>query len=233
MSRILIVDDEAMIREAIREYALAYGYDVVEAENGVAAIECCQDQDFDVIIMDLMMPGIDGFTAYEKIKKTKDIPVLVLSARGEEYDKLYGFSLGIDDYMVKPFSPKELMARINVIITRNNKSSKDESGSTSDEDPIISFPHLTIHKDQYSVYVDGKKLDNLTRKEYELLTFMAQHPQIVFSRGQLLNNIWGYDYVGDGRTVDTHIKMLRQSLGICRDYIVTARGIGYKFDAGE
>lgn len=227
MARILIVDDEEMIRTVIREYAAFEGYDVSEAKNGMEAIELCRKEDFDAIVMDLMMPGIDGFTTYENIKKIKPIPALILSAKGEEYDKLYGFRLGIDDYVVKPFSPKELMARLGVIISRN-KNIRDVFEQKKEKN--LRFGDLLIDMERYQVFIKGEKVSNMTRKEFELLHFLAVHPNIVFSREQLLNNVWGFDYVGDGRTVDTHIKMLRHVLGDCREMIVTVRGIGYKFD---
>lgn len=226
MANILVVDDEAMIRDVIREYAELDGHEVKEASSGVEAIEWCKKEDFDVIVMDVMMPGLDGFTVYEKIKKIKDIPVLILSAKGQEYDKLYGYSLGIDDYVVKPFSPKELMARLGVIVGRR-KNSGNISGSSQKRK--LKFDGLEIDGEGYNVYIDGVKVI-MTMKEFEVLYFLAAHPNIVFSRDQLLNNIWGYDYAGDSRTVDTHIKMLRQTLGIYRRFVVTARGVGYKFE---
>lgn len=231
MARILIVDDEAMIRNVIREYADYEGYEVREAANGMEAVEWCEKEDFDVIVLDLMMPGIDGFTAYEKIKKTKFIPALVLSAKGEEYDKLYGFRLGIDDYMVKPFSPRELMARLAVIVSRNEY--RKNWKQPIENSRVITCKNMVIDADRYTVSLNGRNVENLTLKEFELLYFMASHPKIVFSREQLLNNVWGYDYAGDGRTVDTHVKMLRHKLGEYREYIVTARGVGYKFSAEE
>ena len=227
MARLLIVDDEEMIRTVIREYANFEGYEVAEAQNGMEAIELCRKEDFDVVVMDLMMPGIDGFTAYEHIKKIKPIPALILSAKGEEYDKLYGFRLGIDDYVVKPFSPKELMARLGVIISRNQNTRKIPVGNP---DNSLKFGGLLIDVERYQVFLDEKKVPNMTRKEFELLYFLASHPNIVFSREQLLNSVWGFEYVGDGRTVDTHIKMLRHVLGDYRGMIATVRGIGYKFD---
>lgn len=229
MAKILIVDDEAMIREVISEYAIYEGYEVREAKNGMEAIDFCKKEDFDVIVMDLMMPGIDGFTAYEHIKKIKSIPALILSAKGEEYDKLYGFRIGIDDYVVKPFSPRELMARLGVIISRNQHRKNEPEKEAS----VLTFGNLVIDKEQYTVFADGKKIENMTLREFDLLWYLASHPRIVFSRDQLLNSVWGYDYAGDGRTVDTHVKMLRHSLGAYRDYVVTARGVGYKFDAGQ
>lgn len=227
MSKVLVVDDEEMIRNVIREYAEFEGYEVKVAQNGFEAIELCRTEDFDVIVMDIMMPGIDGFTTYEKIKRIKDIPLLVLSAKGEEYDKLYGYSLGIDDYVLKPFSPKELMARLGVIISRNRSHS--ESKKVDDSKEVITVEGLSIDGKGYTVHVDGAKVF-LTLREFDVLYFLSKHPNIVFSRQQLLDQIWGYDYVGDDRTVDTHIKMLRQSLGKYKRYIVTARGVGYKFE---
>lgn len=224
MVRILVVDDEEKIREVIREYGEFEGYSVLEAKDGMDAVRICREEDFDIIIMDAMMPRLDGFSAVKEIKKTKDIPVLMLSARGEEYDKLFGFEIGVDDYVVKPFSPKEVMARIKVII--NRYKSKEQ------ENRKIIFKGLEIDLDGRSVYVDNKKVD-MTPKEYDLLSYMAMNKNIALSRDKLLNEIWGYDFFGDDRTVDTHIKMLRNSLGKYRNYIVTLRGIGYKFEYEE
>ena len=226
MASILIVDDEPMIREVIREYAEFDGHKVSEAKNGSEAIGLCKRTDFDVIVMDIMMPGIDGFRTYENIIKIKSIPVLILSAKGEEYDKLYGFSLGIEDYVMKPFSPKELMARLGVITRRNNKDRFDCGVSGKER---LSFEGLEIDGGGYNVYIDGEKAI-MTLREFDVLYFLATNPNIVFTREQLLDNIWGYDYIGDGRTVDTHIKMLRHTLGEYRKFVVTARGVGYKFE---
>lgn len=220
MFRILVVDDEAKIREVIRTYAEFEGHTVFEAADGLEAIEMCKKQDFDVIVMDIMMPRLDGFSSYKEIKKFKDIPVLMLSARGEEYDKLFGFEIGIDDYVVKPFSPKELMARLNVIVKRHQKTIENE---------ILEFEGLSIDLDGRVVFVDGEKVD-MTPKEYDLLVFLATNENIALSRDKLLNKVWGYDFYGDDRTVDTHIKMLRNSVKDYRKFIVTVRGIGYKFD---
>lgn len=224
MYNVLVADDEAKIRAVIREYAEFEGYKVVEAIDGADAVEKCKTADFDVVIMDIMMPGLDGFSATKLIKKEKDIPVIMLSARGEEYDKLFGFEIGIDDYVVKPFSPKELMARINVVISRHNTSSAIHS--------TLKFGNLEIDFDAHNVYVDKMKID-LTPKEFELLTYMANNRNIALSRDKILNAVWGFDFFGDGRTVDTHIKMLRNNLGSCRDFIVTVRGVGYKFEYEE
>lgn len=219
MYKILVVDDEAKIREVIRTYAEFEGYDVFEAVDGMEAVEICNDEDFDVIVMDIMMPRLDGFSAYKEIKKEKDIPVLMLSARGEEYDKLYGFEIGIDDYVVKPFSPKELMARLSVIIKRHQHVR---------ENHILEFDGLSIDLDGREVYVDEEPVE-MTPKEFDLLVFIAENENIALSREKLLNKVWGYDFYGDDRTVDTHIKMLRNSIEPYRDYIVTVRGVGYKF----
>ena len=223
MYKILIVDDEQKIREVIREYAEFNGYEVAEAENGMEAVGLCKLNDYDLIIMDIMMPKLDGFSACKEIKKIKDIPVLMLSARGEEYDKLFGFELGIDDYIVKPFSPKELMARINVAISRRNNS-------TAVSLEALKFEGLEINISARSVTVDGAKAD-LTPKEYDLLFYLVHNKNIALSRDKLLSDVWGYDFFGDDRTIDTHIKNLRNNLGNYRDYIVTLRGVGYKFEA--
>lgn len=224
MYRILIVDDEEKIREVIREYGEFEGYHVTEAVDGMDAVNICKSEDFDIIIMDAMMPKLDGFSTVKEIKKTKDIPVLMLSARGEEYDKLFGFEIGVDDYVVKPFSPKEVMARIKVIINRHQSKERVNRKLT--------FKGLEIDLDGRSVSVDEKKVD-MTPKEYDLLAYMALNKNIALSRDKLLDEIWGYDFFGDDRTVDTHIKMLRSSLGKYRNYIVTLRGVGYKFDYVE
>lgn len=220
MFRILVVDDESKIREVIRTYAEFENHEVDEAVDGIEAVEKCKENDYDVIVMDIMMPRLDGFSAYKEIKKFKNIPVLMLSARGEEFDKLFGFEIGIDDYVVKPFSPKELMARLNVIVNRNKKSR---------ENTILKFEGLEIDLDGRVVFVDGKKVD-LTPKEYELLVFLVENENIALSRNKLLNKVWGYDFYGDDRTVDTHIKMLRNSIKDYRKFIITVRGVGYKFD---
>jgi DNA-binding response OmpR family regulator len=223
MYKLLIVDDEQKIREVIREYAEFNGYEVDEAENGMEAIGLCKLNDYDLIVMDIMMPKLDGFSACKEIRKIKDIPVIMLSARGEEYDKLFGFELGIDDYIVKPFSPKELMARINVVLSRRNYTSPNNM-------EILKFDGLEINFSARSVTVDGVKAD-LTPKEYDLLFYLVHNRNIALSRDKLLSDVWGYDFFGDDRTIDTHIKNLRNNLGNYRDYIVTLRGVGYKFEA--
>jgi len=202
----------------LKEYASFEGYEADLASNGLDAIKMAKENDYDLIIMDVMMPGLDGFSAVKEIKKYKDIPVLMLSARSEEYDKLHGFEIGVDDYVTKPFSPKEVMLRINAITRRNKKKSE-----------IRKFNGLEVDMPGRNVFVDGKKID-LTPKECDLLFYLIINEGIVLTREQLLSNVWGYDYFGDDRTVDTHIKMLRNNLGPYRDYIVTSRGSGYKFE---
>ena len=223
MAKILVVDDEAKIREVIREYSEFNGFEVTEAEDGMSAVGLVKLNNYDIIIMDVMMPKLDGFSACKEIKKIKDIPVIMLSARGEEYDKLFGFELGIDDYMVKPFSPKELMARIHAVLARHN------SGSAQETNEVMEFGGLVIDIPGRSVTVDGEKIE-LTPKEYDLLFFLVENKNIALSRDKLLQDIWGYDFFGDDRTIDTHIKNLRNNLGPYRDHIVTLRGVGYKFE---
>lgn len=226
MEKILIVDDEQDIRNVIKEYATYSGYEVYEAEDGIYAVEMCKKSKYDLIIMDVMMPKLDGFATVRQIRKfDENVPFLMLSARGEEYDKLLGFELGIDDYVTKPFSPKELMARVKVIISRNNKDEK----SCKIEKEKLCFDSLVIDRLGRNVFIDDKKID-LTPKEYELLLYLVVNKNIALSREQILSNVWGYDFFGEDRTVDTHVKMLRNSIGKYRDKIVTVRGMGYKFE---
>lgn len=225
MSKILIVDDEVNIRKVVREYAEFEGYEVSEAENGMEAVSICKENDFDIIIMDVMMPRLDGYSAVKEIHKYRQIPVIMLSARGEEYDKLFGFEIGIDDYVVKPFSPKELMARVKAVIKRNTVT----SASPKNSDRYI-FEGLEIDISGREVYVNGVKA-SMTPKEYDLLFYLVRNKNIALTRDKLLEEVWGYDFFGDDRTVDTHIKMLRNSLGEYRKFIVTLRGMGYKFEA--
>ncbi len=224
MAHILVVDDETNIRRVVREYAEFEGYEVTEAENGMEAVGLCHKNDYDLIIMDVMMPRLDGYSACKEIHKTKQIPVIMLSARGEEYDKLFGFEIGIDDYVVKPFSPKELMARVKVVLKRNIQSVQ-----AAEPDKYV-FEGLEVNISGREVYVNGKKAA-MTPKEYDLLFFLVKNRNIALSRDKLLEEVWGYDFFGDDRTVDTHIKMLRNSLGEYRRFIVTLRGMGYKFEA--
>jgi DNA-binding response OmpR family regulator len=223
MYNILIVDDEADIRAVIREYAEFDGHAATEADNGMDAVRLCRETNFDIVIMDAMMPKLDGFSASKEIKKFSDVPILMLSARGEEYDKLFGFEVGADDYVVKPFSPKELMARVNVIVSRSKRAAPVQISSE------LNFGALTIDALGRVAAIGGEALD-LTSKEYDLLLYFAQNKNIALSREALLNAIWGYDYFGDDRTVDAQVKLLRSKLGNCRDYIVTLRGVGYKFE---
>ena len=227
MYRILVVDDEENIREVIKEYAEFEGHQVSEACDGMQAIEMVKNNDYDIIIMDVMMPRLDGYSACKEIRKIKQIPVLMLSARGEEYDKLFGFEIGIDDYVVKPFSPKEVMARVNAIVKRN-QGAKQAPAAPAPE--TVKFGGLEINFTSRDVYIDGVKA-NLTPKEYDLLFYLVRNKNIALTRNKLLEEVWGYDSFGDDRTIDTHIKMLRNNLGPYRNYIVTLRGMGYKFEA--
>ena len=221
--KLLVVDDEAKIRALIRKYAEFEGYRVVEAADGMEAVSKALTEDFDIIILDIMMPELDGFSACREIRKEKQTPVLMLSARGEEYDKIHGFELGIDDYLVKPFSPRELMLRVNAIISRY-AANKEE---THEQDQ---FGGLMIDYAARLVYVDGERAE-LSPKVYDLLVYLVKNKGLALTREQLLNKVWGYDYYGDDRTLDTHIKLLRLALGPYRDYVVTIRGVGYRFDA--
>lgn len=216
--KILIVDDEVLIRKVIKEYCILENYEVVEAENGIDAIEKIKHDNIDLIVLDVMMPKLDGLSAFKEIKKIKNIPTIVLSARSEEFDKLTGFELGIDDYVTKPFSPKELMARIKAVLKR----------SKNIEDSYI-YEDLKIDTLGRVVTIDNKEV-KLTPKEYELLNYFIENKGIALSREQLLTKVWSYNFFGDDRTVDTHIKMLRNNLGKYRNLIVTVRGVGYKYN---
>lgn len=223
MYSILIVDDEPNIRKLVRKYAEFEGHDVTEAENGIQAVRLAERRRFDIIIMDVMMPELDGFSASRMIRQHSNTPILILSARGEEYDKITGFTLGADDYVVKPFSGKELMLRIDAIIKR--------SKSPSDNDPREIFRHkgLEINFSARIVTIDGERVD-MSPKEYDLLFYMCKNKNIALSRERLITEVWGYDFYGDDRTLDTHIKLLRKSLGNYNTMIVTLRGVGYRFD---
>ena len=227
MPRILIVDDEDAIRIGFKEYAEFLNFEVTEAKDGMEAVELCRENDYDVIIMDVMMPRMDGFTAVKEIKKIKDIPVLMLSARGEEYDKLFGFEVGVDDYVTKPFSPKEVIARIQVIVSRNSGKSTVPTEETHE---VYTFGGLVVDITARTVTVDTHPV-NLTPKEYDLLFYLVRNKNIALSREKLLTNVWGFDFYGDDRTVDTHIKTLRVNLGEYKDHVVTLRGVGYRFEA--
>lgn len=221
--RILIVDDEAKIRTLIRKYAEFDGYEVEEAADGMEALEKLKNGRFDIAVMDVMMPDLDGFSVCREMKKFTDVPVLMLSARGEEYDRIHGFELGVDDYVVKPFSPRELMMRINVIINRRSPISDVQHERAE-------FDGLTIDFAAHIVYVDGQPVD-MSPKVYDLLTYLVRNQGVGLTREQLISNVWGYDFYGDDRTLDTHIKLLRLALGKYRDHVVTIRGYGYRFDA--
>ncbi len=214
---VLVVDDEKLIRDVIKEYLLLDGFKVSEASNGQEAVDMVKHDDFDIIIMDIMMPKMDGYTACREIKRIKDIPFIMLSARGEEYDKLIGFDLGIDDYVTKPFSPKELVARIKAVTKRKEVASN-----------IFEIKGIKLDDLAHDVYIDNKKV-YLTPKEYDLLKYFIDNKNIALSRDNLLSHIWGYDFYGDDRTVDTHVKTLRKHLGKYKDMIETVRAVGYKF----
>lgn len=226
MPRILVVDDEDMMRNLITEYLAFEYYEWDEAEDGTKALELLKKNTYDVIILDVMMPKVDGWSVCREVRRQSMVPIIMLTARGEEYDRLFGFELGVDDYMVKPFSPKELMARLKVILRR----SSDSLNAGSAQERII-FEGLNIDISSRNVTVDGQTV-KLTPKEYELLIYLVSNPNRAFSRQQILNGVWGYDYYGDDRTVDTHVKMLRESLKEYRKYIITVWGMGYKFETG-
>ncbi len=220
--KVLIVDDEQMIREVLREYVEFEGGEADEAADGMEAVKKCRDTEYDVILMDIMMPKLDGYSAVKEIRKFSSTPVIMLSARGEEYDKLFAFEIGTDDYVTKPFSPKEVMARIHAVARRGKTP---PSGGE-----VYEFEGLRIDVTGRNVYVDGEKAE-LTPKEYELLFYFVQNAGVALTRERLLNKVWGYDFYGDDRTVDTHVKMLRGNLKEYRKFIVTLRGLGYKFEA--
>ena len=221
--KVLIVDDEEMIRAVLREYIVFEGGEAEEAQDGMEAVKMCRDNDYDVILMDVMMPRLDGFSAVKEIRKFKDTPVIMLSARGEEYDKLFGFEIGSDDYVTKPFSPKEVMARIHAVMKRGKPA---RAGAAQ----VYDFEGLHVDIAGRNVTVNGERAE-LTPKEYELLFYFVQNNGVALTRERLLNKVWGYDFYGDDRTVDTHVKMLRGNLKEYRKFIVTLRGLGYKFEA--
>lgn len=222
MSKILVVDDEAKIRDIIKKFAIFEGHEVVEASGGLEALDKCKSESFDIIILDIMMPDLDGFSVCREIKKESSTPVIMLSARGEEYDRIHGFEVGVDDYVVKPFSPKELMMRVSAIIKRVGKP----------ESEIVKIGSLWVDFTARRVTVDGESVD-LTPKEYDLLFYLVKNRGIALSREKLISNVWGYDFFGDDRTLDTHIKLLRKNLGKYSSNIVTLRGVGYRFEDTE
>jgi len=221
MAKLLICDDESGIREIIKKYAIFEGYEVAEAVNGMDAVQQCRANSFDLVILDIMMPDLDGFSACQEIRKQSAVPILMLSARGEEYDKIRGFELGVDDYVVKPFSPKELMMRVAAILKRSSAASAKE---------VYTFEGLTVNFTARIVSTDGVRCE-LSPKEYDLLFYMVRNRGIALSREKLISDVWGYDFFGDDRTLDTHIKLLRKSLGVYAKFIVTLRGVGYRFEA--
>lgn len=223
MAHILMVDDEERIRDIVTQYLKFEGYTCEEAANGKQAVEMAGQTAYDLIIMDVMMPFMDGITALRMIRESSSVPVILLTAKGEEYDKVFGFELGADDYVVKPFSPKELMARIKAVLKRTQPREEDDSPQ------IYTYKGLTVNPVSYEAYIDGRKL-SLTPKEFELLLCFIKNKGAVLTREQLLNEVWGYDFYGDSRTVDTHIKMLRNNLGEYRELIKTVWGVGYRYD---
>ncbi|MED9969009.1 MAG: response regulator transcription factor [Ruminococcus sp.] len=224
MAKILVVDDEFRIRQIIRKYAEFEGYEVEEAVDGMQAIEICRKKEFDLIIMDVMMPELDGFSACREIRKFRDTPIIMLSARGEEYDKIHGFELGSDDYVVKPFSPKELMMRVGAVIKRSSSNSQNNG-----ERDVFTYNGLEVDFTARIVTIDGKRIE-MTPKEYDLFFYMVRNKGIALTRENLISEVWGYDFFGDERTLDTHIKLLRKSLGEYSKCIVTLRGVGYRFE---
>ncbi|MBQ8731781.1 MAG: response regulator transcription factor [Oscillospiraceae bacterium] len=224
MAKLLVVDDEQKIREIIRKYAEFEGHSVYEAANGMESVLLCKKQSFDMIIMDIMMPELDGYSACREIRKFSNTPIIVLSARGEEYDRIHGFELGIDDYVVKPFSPRELMMRVGAILKR-------ASGSYSPKDVVI-INGLTVDFTARRVYIDNKRVE-MSPKEYDLFFYLVKNRNVALAREKLITDVWGYDFYGDDRTLDTHIKILRKSLGEYSRHIVTLRGVGYRFDTEE
>lgn len=222
MSKLLVVDDEFRIRELIKKYAIYEGHEVVEAENGLEALNMCKNENYDLIIMDIMMPELDGFSAAEQIRTFSTTPIIMLSALGEEYDRIHGFELGVDDYVVKPFSPKELMMRVTAILKR---STKTENVIT---DRFI-YKGLCVDFSARTVEIDGERI-NMTPKEYDLFFFMVKNKGLALTRETLISKVWGYDFFGDDRTLDTHIKLLRKSLKDYANLIVTLRGVGYRFE---
>lgn len=219
---ILIADDEARIRTLIAKYAAFEGYLTEEAEDGMQAVEMCRKKAYDLVIMDVMMPELDGFSAVREIRKERNVPVIMLSARGEEYDRIHGFEIGVDDYVVKPFSPRELMMRVSAVLKRSG-------GLTEAAEDIVKIGKLEVNFTARRVSVEGRELD-LSPKEYDLLFYMVRNRGIALTREKLISDVWGYDFFGDDRTLDTHIKLLRRELGPCADKITTLRGVGYRFE---
>jgi len=223
--KILIVDDEKMIREIVKKYAVFSGHQVIEAADGMEAVNLVRTSRTqpDIIVMDVMMPELDGFSAVREIRKVSAIPIVMLSARGEEYDRIRGFELGVDDYVVKPFSPRELIMRLEAILRRGKSREEVVQRNTYHKDGLV------IDFDARIVTVDGVKID-LSPKECDLLFYMVNNRGIALTREKLINEVWGYDYYGGDRTLDTHIKLLRKNLGAYQSMVVTLRGVGYRFE---
>ena len=227
--RLLIVDDEVAIRKLVQKYAEFAGYETAEAANGMEAVLLCRKESFDCIIMDIMMPELDGFSACREIRKTSDVPILLLSARGEEYDKINGFEFGADDYIVKPFSPRELMLRVDAVL-RRARSGIRENEKTESKGDVYTYNGLSVDFTARIVTIDGVEIP-LSPKEYDLLFYFVRNRNIALSREKLISDVWGYDFYGSDRTLDTHIKLLRKSIGRFAECVVTLRGVGYRFDA--
>ena len=233
MYRILVVDDEAGIRNLIGKYVRFEGHEMIEGSDGMEAVELCRREEPDIAVIDIMMPELDGFSACREIRKFSDVPIIMLSARGEEYDRINAFELGVDDYVVKPFSPKELMLRVEAVMKRYGHGKRTEPTSAEtmlNTNEVYVFGDLRADVTARIVYIDGKKAD-MTPKEYELFFYMLKNKNIALSREKLITEVWGYDYYGDDRTLDTHIKLLRRSLGKYAKHITTLRGVGYRFDS--
>ena len=224
MYKILVADDEELIRRLVSKYAVFEGHNVTEAADGMEAVSLCRREDFDIVILDIMMPELDGFSACREIRRSSSVPIIMLSARGEEYDRINGFECGADDYVTKPFSPKELMLRIDAVMKRV----KNAAPATELRE-VYTFGGLTVDVTARIVYIDGETA-GMSPKEYDLLFYMIKNRGIALSREKLITEVWGYDYYGDDRTLDTHIKLLRRSLGKYAGHIVTLRGVGYRFD---
>lgn len=229
MYRILVVDDEAGIRTLVSKYALYEGHEVIEGADGMEAVSLCRREKPDIAVIDIMMPELDGFSACREIRKFSDVPIIVLSARGEEYDKINAFGIGVDDYVVKPFSPRELMLRIDAVMKRYGKGKDAPVSENALQSEVYEIGTLRADVTARIVYIDGKRVD-MTPKEYDLFFYMLKNKNIALSRERLITEVWGYDYFGDDRTLDTHIKLLRRSLGDYARHIVTLRGVGYRFD---
>ena len=229
MYHILVVDDESRIRTIIRKYAEFEGHTVTEAGDGMEAVMLCRRNTYDLVIMDIMMPELDGFSACREIRKVTDTPIIMLSARGEEYDKINGFEVGVDDYVVKPFSPKELMLRVDAVMKRVKRPEAPAEGGAPNKVIELDGGGLRADVTARLVYVDGERVD-MSPKEYDLFFYLLTNRNIALSREKLISEVWGYDFFGDARTLDTHIKLLRKSLGPYAGYIVTLRGVGYRFE---